>query len=60
MDFYQVLALFKLSVIAEGILKRMKLGKTLGPGFDDSERSSEIIARRALTVADASADPRLH
>ena len=30
-DFYQVLALTKLAVISEGILKRLQLGQTAGP-----------------------------
>ena len=55
--FYQVLALTKLAVIAEGIFKRFQLGKTVGQGFD--QRATEWIARRALAIAETSDDPRL-
>jgi aminoglycoside phosphotransferase (APT) family kinase protein len=58
-DFYQVLALYKLAVISEGIYKRIQLGKTLGRGFDRMTRASVAMAQRALRIADASADPRL-
>ena len=53
-DFYQVLALYKLAVISEGIYKRFKLGKTLGKGFDNMGRAAEPMARRALRIADES------
>jgi aminoglycoside phosphotransferase (APT) family kinase protein len=59
-DFYRVLALTKLAVIAEGILKRFQLGKTTGAGFDRMARAAEALAARALEIADASDDPRLH
>jgi aminoglycoside phosphotransferase (APT) family kinase protein len=59
-DFYQVLALYKLAVISEGIYKRFKLGKTLGAGFDRMGRAAEGLAQRALWIADASNDARLH
>ena len=58
-DFYQVLALYKLAVISEGIYARYLLGKTLGEGFDGMGRSAGGLARRALAIADASADLRL-
>jgi aminoglycoside phosphotransferase (APT) family kinase protein len=58
-DFYQVLALYKLAVISEGIYKRIQLGKTLGEGFGRMGRASEGLARRALAIADASPDARL-
>jgi aminoglycoside phosphotransferase (APT) family kinase protein len=58
-DFYQVLALTKLAVISEGIYARHLQGKTLGRGFEDVRREAEPIARRALAVAGACADPRL-
>ncbi len=58
-DFYQVLALTKLAVIAEGILKRFQLGKTAGRGFEKMSRSAEALAQRALAIADASDDRRL-
>jgi aminoglycoside phosphotransferase (APT) family kinase protein len=59
-EFYQVLALTKLAVISEGIYKRFTLGKTAGPGFaHPTTRAAESIARRALALADASADAKL-
>jgi aminoglycoside phosphotransferase (APT) family kinase protein len=58
-DFYQVLALYKLAVISEGIYKRFTLGKTLGEGFEEMGRATGGLARRALDIADASNDPRL-
>ena len=58
-DFYQVLALYKLAVISEGIYKRFRMGKTLGKGFDRVARATEGLARRALAIADRSADRRL-
>jgi aminoglycoside phosphotransferase (APT) family kinase protein len=58
-DFYQVLALYKLAVIGEGIYKRAQLGKTLGPGFEGMARGAPALAQRALRIADASSDPRL-
>ena len=58
-DFYQVLALTKLAVISEGIYKRFTLGKTLGEGFDQLQRMTQPLARRALTIAEASSDPKL-
>jgi aminoglycoside phosphotransferase (APT) family kinase protein len=58
-DFYQVLALYKLAVISEGIYARFKMGKTLGSGFDNMQRAAEPLAARALALADRSADARL-
>ncbi|MCG8592350.1 MAG: phosphotransferase family protein [Proteobacteria bacterium] len=58
-DFYQVLALYKLAVITEGIWNRHLQGKTLGRGFENLTRSTTHIAERALEIADASADSRL-
>ena len=57
--FYQVLALTKLAVIAEGIFKRFQMGKTVGVGFDQTVRATGAIAQRALAIAEASDDPRL-
>jgi aminoglycoside phosphotransferase (APT) family kinase protein len=58
-DFYQVLALYKLAIISEGIYARFLQGKTLGEGFERMTRPSGALAQRALAIADASADPRL-
>ncbi len=58
-EFYQVLALYKLAVISEGIYARYLQGKTLGDGFEGMTRSATALVQRALTIADASADARL-
>jgi aminoglycoside phosphotransferase (APT) family kinase protein len=58
-DFYQVLALYKLAIISEGIYARWKMGKTLGEGFDTLGRAAGPLAQRALAIADASGDPKL-
>lgn len=58
-DFYQVLALYKLAVISEGIYARYLQGKTLGDGFEGMTRSTGALAQRALVIADASRDARL-
>jgi aminoglycoside phosphotransferase (APT) family kinase protein len=58
-DFYRVLALYKLAVISEGIYARHLQGKTVGPGFENLQRSSVYLARRALALADASSSPAL-
>ena len=55
-DFYQVLALTKLAVIAEGIYARFLQGKTLGKDFEGMKRESERIAARALELAEGSGD----
>jgi aminoglycoside phosphotransferase (APT) family kinase protein len=52
-DFYRVLALYKLAVISEGIYARHLQGKTLGPGFEGLQRTSVFLARRALALTDA-------
>lgn len=56
-DFYQVLAYTKLAVIAEGIYKRAQMGKQVGDGF--AGRHADVIAQRALALADGSTDARL-
>ena len=58
-DFYQVLALYKLAVISEGIYARYLQGKTLGEGFAGMGRSAGPLVQRALSIADASSDRRL-
>ena len=59
-DFYRVLALYKLAVISEGIYTRFRQGKTVGPGFAAYRSRSADLARSALAIATASPDPRLH
>ena len=58
-DFYQVLALYKLAVISEGIYARFRMGKTLGPGFENMQRAAGPLAERALMLAEQSSDARL-
>ncbi len=58
-DFYQVLALYKLAVISEGIYARFLQGKTFGEGFEGLGRAAAPLALRALAIADASHDRRL-
>ena len=58
-DFYQVLALTKLAVISEGILKRFQLGHSAGSGLEQVNRAAVPLAQRALAIADASEDRRL-
>jgi len=58
-DFYQVLALYKLAVISEGIYARYVQGKTVGKGFENLQRSSVALARRALALASGSVSPAL-
>lgn len=58
-DFYRVLALYKLAVISEGIYARHLQGKTVGSAFDNLQRASVVLARQALAVADASASSAL-
>jgi aminoglycoside phosphotransferase (APT) family kinase protein len=58
-DFYRVLALYKLAVISEGIYARFQKGQTLGEQFRDTHRMTGPIAERALAIANASPDPHL-
>jgi aminoglycoside phosphotransferase (APT) family kinase protein len=58
-DFYRVLALYKLAIISEGIYARYLQGKTLGEGFEGMARAAVPLARRALAIADTSDDRRL-
>lgn len=58
-DFYQVLALTKLAVIAEGIYKRWTMGQTVGEEMAEVARATPGMAARALAIAEVSADPRL-
>ncbi len=58
-DFYQVLALYKLAIISEGIYARYLQGKTLGKDFDGMKRSTALTAQRGLDIANRSSDGRL-
>ncbi len=59
LDFYTVLAHFKLGVILENMYKRFLGGGTVGAGFDVIGQQAFVLARRGLAVADASAVPAL-
>ena len=58
-DFYQVLALFKLAVITEGIHARFLMGKTVGVGFEAVGAQVALLTERALEIAQNSPDARL-
>jgi aminoglycoside phosphotransferase (APT) family kinase protein len=58
-DFYQVLALFKLAIITEGIHARFLMGKTVGEGFGIVGAQVALLAERALEIAGQSTDARL-
>jgi aminoglycoside phosphotransferase (APT) family kinase protein len=55
LDYYVVLAHFKLAVILEGINERFKEGGTVGEGFEGIGDRAQALARAGLTVADRSA-----
>jgi aminoglycoside phosphotransferase (APT) family kinase protein len=54
LDFYTVLAHFKLGVILENMYKRFLGGGTVGAGFDMIGQQAVLLAQRGLAVADAS------
>jgi aminoglycoside phosphotransferase (APT) family kinase protein len=54
LDFYEVLAAYKLAIILEGIHARFLMGKTLGEGFDHIGGLVQALAQRALDQASAS------
>ncbi len=58
-EFYAVLALYKLAVICEGIHARFLKGETVGEGFEGYGERVERISELSLSLADAAADPRL-
>jgi aminoglycoside phosphotransferase (APT) family kinase protein len=58
-EFYQVLAYYKLAVITEGIHARFLAGETVGEGFEGYGERTENLARYALEIAESAADPRL-
>lgn len=59
LDFYTVLAHFKLSVILENMYKRFLGGGTVGAGFDVIGQQAVLLARRGLAFADGSSIPEL-
>jgi aminoglycoside phosphotransferase (APT) family kinase protein len=58
-DFYEVLAFFKLAIISEGIHARFLQGKTVGEGFRGENPCADLLCL-ALARADESGDVRLH
>ncbi|MDZ4828249.1 MAG: phosphotransferase family protein [Actinomycetota bacterium] len=59
LDFYEVLAAYKLAIILEGIHARFLMGKTLGAGFEYIGDMVEAMINRALVQASNSAIPAL-
>lgn len=59
LDFYVVLAAYKLAIIVEGIHARFLMGKTLGAGFDAMGESVVRLAEWALDQASRSSIPAL-
>lgn len=58
-DFYRVLAAYKLAVIVEGIHARFLKGQTVGEGFEGYGERVVHLVKRALALADESSDRRL-
>ena len=54
LDFYEVLAAYKLAIILEGIHARFLMGMTLGEGFEHVGGMVEAMIDRALAQASAS------
>jgi aminoglycoside phosphotransferase (APT) family kinase protein len=59
LDFYEVLASYKLAIILEGIHARFLMGKTLGEGFEHIGAMVEAMAVGALEQASRSSVPGL-
>ncbi len=55
LDFYTVLAHFKLGVILENMYKRFLGGGTVGAGFEAIGQQAFYLGRNGLMIADASA-----
>jgi aminoglycoside phosphotransferase (APT) family kinase protein len=55
LDFYTVLAHFKLGVILENMYKRFLGGGTVGAGFEIIGQQAFVLAKNGLSVADKSA-----
>ncbi len=54
LDFYTVLAHFKLGVILENMYKRFLDGGTVGAGFEMIGQQAVVLGKRGLEVADVS------
>jgi aminoglycoside phosphotransferase (APT) family kinase protein len=59
LDFYEMLASYKLAIILAGIEARFKMGKTVGEGFDHIGVMVESIANAALDAGARSTIPAL-
>lgn len=59
LDWYVVLAFYKLAIIVEGIHARFKMGKTLGEGFDAMGETVTALVNGAMQRADKSSIPAL-
>jgi aminoglycoside phosphotransferase (APT) family kinase protein len=59
LDFYEVLAAYKLAIIVEGIHARYLMGKTLGEGFEHVGNMVETLVAGALDQASESSIPGL-
>src|SRR4029077_20461928 len=54
LDFYEMLASYKLAIILAGIQARYAMGKTVGEGFDHIGTMVESIASAALDTGSRS------
>ncbi len=59
LDFYEMLAAYKLAIILAGIEARYRMGKTVGEGFDHIGNMVESIANAALESGARSSIPAL-
>jgi aminoglycoside phosphotransferase (APT) family kinase protein len=59
LDFYTVLAHFKLGVILENMYKRFLGGGTVGAGFEMIGQQAVVLGKRGLEIAGQSAIPEL-
>jgi aminoglycoside phosphotransferase (APT) family kinase protein len=53
-DFYFVLAHFRLGVILENMHRRFLAGGTVGPGFEMIGQNARMLGQRGLAIADVS------
>ena len=58
-EFYEVLALYKLAVISEGAYARWRAGLTAGEGFENVVRASIPLCEAAFAIAERSSLPAL-
>jgi aminoglycoside phosphotransferase (APT) family kinase protein len=59
LDWYLVFASYKLAIIVEGINARIRMGKTLGDGFTESDALVTALVEGALAEANRSSIPAL-